>query len=88
LATFKLPQDLPMLKYRRKQAENSEGDKTQTENQGAVDGIDPFPQASRLQISMQLAETEAKANEREGGAHPRHERSVCSFPTAFSGELS
>lgn len=77
-----------MLEYRREQAENSEGHKTHSENQGAVDGIDLFPQASRLQVSMQLAETKAKGNERKGSAHPSHEGSARGFSTAFSGELS
>ena len=77
-----------MLEYRREKTKNSDGDKTQCENKGAVDGIDLFPQTSRLQVCMELAETEAKADEREGSAHPRHESSARSFSTAFSGKLS
>ena len=67
-----------MLNNCGEQPENSHDNEAGPENQRAVRKIEPCMQTCRLEVSVELSDSEPKPNQREGG--PKSTPSACALP--------
>ena len=65
-----------MLDNRGEETEDTEGDKTQPENNGGVNVAGGVNMFSFQQNIPEFGDAKPESNQREGGANPRHEGTV------------
>ena len=80
-------QNSPMLDNRSEEAEDTERDKTQSENQGAMKVFGPWVHSRFYQNVPEFGDAKSEPNQRQAGANPRHESSVSSLARALFGEF-
>ncbi len=68
-----------MLDNRGEETEDTEGDKTQPENQGGVKVASSLNMFTFHQNIPKFGDAKPESNQREAGANPRHEGSVSSL---------
>ncbi len=79
-------QNSPMLDNRGQETEDTEGDKTQSENQGGVNMFGASVHSSFYQNVPEFGDAKPEPNQRQAGANPRHEGSVGSLAGALFSE--
>ncbi len=82
-----LLQNSPMLDNRGQEAEDTQGDKTQSENQGGVNVFGASVISSFYQNIPEFGDAKPEPDQRQAGANPRHEGSVGSLAGALFGEF-